>query len=82
MKTPFYCYQKSGFWERRKHEKQKHTPFPKHVFCVFCFQEQKTFLENKNQTDPKAVRFWFWKEEKFEKIKNKFKVHKLFYIQF
>ena len=23
----------------RKHKKQKHTPFPKQVFCIFCFQE-------------------------------------------
>ena len=57
MKTSFYCSQKSGFWEHKKHKKQKHTPFPKQVFCVFCFQEQKTVLENKNQTSP-TTSFW------------------------
>ena len=46
MKTSFYCYKKNGFLE---HIKQKHTPFPKQVFCVFWFQEWKTVLKNKNQ---------------------------------
>ena len=53
MKISFYCYKKSGFREHGKHKKQKHIPFPKQVFCVFCFEEQKTFLENRNQTSPK-----------------------------
>ena len=38
-----------------KNTKNKNTPFPKHVFCVFCFQEQKTVIENNNQTRPKAL---------------------------
>ena len=50
-------FKKSGFWEHRKHKKQKHTPYPKHVFSVFCFQEQKTVLENSNQTNPKFFIF-------------------------
>ena len=50
MKASFYCSQKSGFWEHRKHKKQKHTLFLEQVFCVFCFQEQKIVLENRNQT--------------------------------
>ena len=47
MKIYFYCSQRNGFSE---YKKQKYTPFPKQVFCVFCFQEQKTVLENRNQT--------------------------------
>ena len=41
MKTFFYCYKKSGFWEHRKHKKQKHTPFPKQVFLYFLFTRTK-----------------------------------------
>ena len=49
IKTSFYYYQKNGFWKHGKYKKQKHIPFPKQVFCVFCFQEQKTVLENRNR---------------------------------
>ena len=49
IKTSFYCFQKIGFSEHRKHKKQKHTPFPKHVFSLFCFQEQKIVLEKPNR---------------------------------
>ena len=55
MKTSFYYSKKNGFWEYEKHKKTKNTTFLKQVFCVFCFQEHKTVLENKNQTDLKRL---------------------------
>ena len=74
MKTSFYCFKKNGFWEYKKYKKQKHTPFPKQNFYIFCFHEYKTVLENKNQTCPiPKIEFFFpfffnGMEEKIEKI--------------
>ena len=42
-----------SFWEHGKTTKTKTTLSTKRVFGVFCFQEQKTVLENTKQTDPK-----------------------------
>ena len=53
-KTTFFCSLKWGLSRTRKTQKTKMTPFPKDVFSVFCFQEQKTILENSIQTCPKS----------------------------
>ena len=45
MKTSFYCFQKSGFWEHKKHKKQKHTPSPNKFFVFFVFKNRKQFLK-------------------------------------
>ena len=52
MKTSFNYSQKVVFDNKENTKNQKHTPFPKQVFYVFCFQKQKTVLENINQIDP------------------------------
>ena len=44
---------KRGPLRTREIQKTKITHFPKHIFNVFCFQEQKTVLENSNQIGPK-----------------------------
>ena len=49
MKTSFNYSQKVVFDNKENTKNQKHTPFPKQVFYVFCFQEHKTVLENRNQ---------------------------------
>ena len=53
IETYFYYSQKNGFREYKKHEKQKHTLFPKQIFCVFYVQEQKTVL--KTEKEPKTI---------------------------
>ena len=35
--------------QKKKKKKKKNTPFPKQIFCVFYFQDQKTILKNMNQ---------------------------------
>ena len=53
MKTSFYCSQKNGFWEHGKHKKQKHTPFPEQVFCVFLFSriENSSWKQEPNRPE-------------------------------
>ena len=40
------------FWEHGEQEKQKQLSQPNKFLVFFCFQEQKTVLENTNQTGP------------------------------
>ena len=44
MKTFFYCSQKNGFWERRKHKKTT-PPSPNKFFVFFVFKNRKSFLK-------------------------------------
>ena len=50
--TFFFCSLKSVILRTRRTRKTRITFSTKQVFSVFCFQEQKTVLENINQTDP------------------------------
>ena len=52
-KTTFCCSLNSTILRTRGTTKTKMTLSTKQVFGVFCFQEQKTVLENTKQTGPK-----------------------------
>ena len=56
-KTTFCCSLNSVILRTRETTKTKTTLSTKRVFC---FQEQKTVLENTKQTGPKVM-FWFRK---------------------
>ena len=45
IKISFYCSKESGLLRTRKTQKTKSIAFPKHIFSVFCFQEQKIIIE-------------------------------------
>ena len=51
-KIIFFCSLKSVILRTRRIRKTKTIFSTKQVFSIFCFQEQKTVLENTNQTDP------------------------------
>ena len=51
-KTTFCCSLNSAILRTRGTTKTKTTLSTKQVFGVFCFQEQKTVLENTKQTGP------------------------------
>ena len=52
----FFLIIKKVVFENTKNTKNKNTPpFPRQVFCIFYFQEQKTVFENMNQTEPKTL---------------------------
>ena len=53
-KTTFCCSLHSAILRTRGTTKTKTTLPTKQVFGVFCFQEQKTILENIKQTGPKT----------------------------
>ena len=53
MKTSFLLFLKKVVFENTKNTKNKNTPpSPNKFFVFFVFQEQKTVLENRNQTNP------------------------------
>ena len=51
-KTTFFCSLKSVILRTQRTRKTKTTFSTKQVFSIFCFQEQKTVLENTNQIGP------------------------------
>ena len=51
-KTQFFCSLKSVILRTQRIKKTKIIFSTKQVFSIFCFQEQKTILENTNQIGP------------------------------